>query len=139
MIQAKDEMSKVFRDAWLADPLSAGLPVLYPDVADDPPDAGSWARVTVRHSNGGQATLTGALGKRRYRYVGFIAVQIFVERADGEVSIDALAMIVKNAFEGVTTSPGRVAFYRVRVNEVGQSGVWLQTNVLADFEYDEVR
>ena len=52
---------------------------------------------------------------------------------------DQLATIVKDAFEGVATSPGRVLFRNVRYNEVGQDGQWFQQNVLADFEYDEVR
>ena len=142
MAQAKDEIAGAFRDAWLADPLSAELPVLYLDVADGAPTSGAWARLTVRHSLVGQATLAGDSGTRHYRDTGFVIVQLFAERHDpagAETTLDALVTIAKNAFRGLTTSPGRVAFHRVRVNEVGVSGVWLQTNVLADFEYDEVR
>lgn len=139
---AKNEMAAAFRDAWLADPLSADLPVLYLDVADKPPTSGAWARFTVRHSLGGQATLAGDSGKRRYRHTGFVVVQVFVERHDragAETTMDALLSIAKAAFQGTRTTPGGVVFYRARVNEVGVSGVWLQNNVLADFEYDEVR
>lgn len=142
LAQAKNEIAGAFRDAWIADPLSADLPVLYLDVADAPPTSGAWARLTVRHGPGGQATLAGDAGTRHYRRTGFVTVQVFVERHDragAETTMDALVPIAVHAFEGITTSPGRVAFHRVRVNEVGVSGVWLQTNVLADFEYDEVR
>ena len=142
MAQAKDEIAGAFRDQWISDPLSSELPVLYLDVGDKPPTSGDWARLTIRHSLGGQATLAGDAGTRHYRHTGFVTVQVFVERHDragAETTLDALVSIAKHAFQGKTTAPGRVAFHRVRVNEVGVSGVWLQTNVLADFEYDEVR
>jgi len=142
MAQAKDEIAGALRTAWLAAAASAEVPVLYLDVAGDPPTSGSWARLTIRHSLGGQATLAGDSGKRHYRHVGFVTVQVFVERHDprgAETTMDALVTVAKHAFEGITTEPGRVTFSRARVNEVGVSGVWLQTNVLADFSYDEVR
>lgn len=139
LTQARDEMLAVFRTAWLADSVSSSLPVLYPDTADDLPDSGAWARVTVTHGTGGQVTLAGDSGQRRYRHTGFITVELYTPRGDGLVLNDQLATIVKHAFEGVTTSPGHVTFYRVRVREVGSDGQWFHTNVLADFEYDEVR
>jgi hypothetical protein len=66
-------------------------------------------------------------------------VQIFTFYGKGGSLSDDLATIAKNAFEGVTTSPGRVIFRDVRSQEIGQEGQWFQTNVLADFEYDEIR
>lgn len=140
LTQARDEMLAVFRESWLADPASAQLPVLYPDTKSVPPTTGKgWVRVMVQHGSGGQATLSNAAGRRRFRHTGIVFVQIFTDRGDGMVLADQLASVAKNAFEGVTTDPGRVTFYRVRVREVGPDGQWFQTNVLADFEYDEVK
>lgn len=139
LTQARDEMLAAFRTAWLANSASDQLPVLYPDTADDPPDSGAWARVTVTHGAGGQATLAGDSGQRRYRHTGFVTVELYTPRGDGLVLSDQLVTITKQAFEGVTTSPGHVTFYRVRVREVGPDGQWFHQNVLADFEYDEVR
>jgi hypothetical protein len=133
-------MLAVFREAWLADPASAQLPVLYPDTKSLPPTTGAgWARISVQHGSGGQATLSNESGRKRYRRTGIVFVQIFTDRGDGMVLADELATITKNAFEGVATNPGRVTFYRVRVREVGPDGQWFQTNVLADFDYDEVK
>ena len=137
--QARDEMLGVFREAWVASSASQQLPVMWPDVDDDLPTEGAWARVSINHGTGGQATLSGDTGKRRYRHTGFIVVQLFTTRGDGLVLNGQLCTIVKQAFEGVTTCPGQVTFYRVRVREIGPDGQWFQTNVLADFEYDEVR
>lgn len=137
--QARDEMLTTFRTAWTAGPPSSTLPVLYPDVSQEVPSSGAWARVTVKHSYGEQATLSGETGQRRFRHTGIVTVQIFTPTGDGQVLSDQLVAIAKGAFEGVTTSPGRVMFRNVRVNEVGQQGQWFQVNVLADFEYDEVK
>ena len=139
LTQARDEMFKAFRDAWIADSASQQLPVLYPDTSDDPPKEGAWARVSINHGSSGQATLAGDSGQKRYRHTGFITVELYTPRGDGLVLNGELSIIVKHAFEGVATSPGHVTFYRVRVREVGPDGQWFHTNVLADFEYDEVR
>jgi len=136
--QARDEILAKFHATWDVTGASADVPVLYSDVAQDVPDRGSWARITVRHNQGYQATLSGTIGSRRFRREGIVTVQIFTPFADGGVDNDALATIAQQAFEGEVTSPGRVIFRRVRINEVGQSGQWFQTNVLADFEYDHI-
>jgi len=138
--EARDEMFAVFRTAWLGDPASASVPVMWPDVAaQKPPTSGAWARVTVQHNTGRQATLSNGVGQRRFRRTGVVTVQVFAPTGDGQEFSDQLATIAKNAFEGVTTSPGRVMFRDVRLREVGQDGNFYQVNVLADFEYDEVR
>ena len=136
--QARDEILAKFHATWDADELSANVPVLYSDVAQDVPASGSWVRVTVRHTQGDQATLSNGIGERRFRHEGSVFVQIFTPFNDGMEDSDDLAMIAKQAFEGEVTSPGRVIFRRVRINEVGQSGQWFQTNVLAGFEYDHI-
>lgn len=138
--QARNEMHALFKAAWEAEEISRDLPVLYGDVPGLlPPSEGNWARITVQHQEGFQATLSGATGNRRFRRLGVVTVQVFTEFGDGQVDADALGIITKNTFEGEVTSPGRVIFRNVRLNEVGQDGQWFQTNVLADFEYDEVR
>ncbi len=137
--QARDEMLGTFLTAWLADSGSQNVPVLYADTSQELPDSGHWARVTIRHAFGEQATLCCDTGAHRYRHFGTVTVQLFTVTGDGLEVSDELALVAKNAFEGVTTSPGQVIFRRVRVNEVGQDGQWFQVNVLTDFEYDEVK
>lgn len=138
--QARDEMLGTLRTAWQASTISAELPLLYPDTADDtPPTSGAWGRVNVQHGSRGQATLSNESGRRRYRATGFITVQLFTPRGRGLTLTDQLIGVVLDAFDGVTTSPGHVTFARGRVREVGPDGQWFQTNVLVDFEYDEVK
>jgi hypothetical protein len=140
LTQARDEIHGQFRTAWIAAGYGTSVPVIYRDAPGlSPPTSGSWARVTVQHQEGFQATLGGTDGTSRYRRLGVVTVQIFTDYGEGNVDGDTLATVAKNAFEGAVTSPGGVIFRNVRTPEIGQSGQWFQTNVLADFEYDEVR
>lgn len=136
MSQARDEVYAKFAAAWAA----TELPILYPDTKAEPiPATGAWCRITVSHNTSRHATLGGETGNRRFRRFGIVTVQIFTEYGDGQVTADRLATIARDAFEGEVTSPGRVIFRNVRVVDVGQDGPWTQTNVLAEFEYDEIR
>ena len=137
--QARNEIISTFKTAWDAGAESTGLNVLYWDTEGEVPDSGAYARVTVRHATGEQTTVGSAAGKRRYERAGTVTVQIFTEHNEGGTLSDKLVNIIENAFRGVTTSPGRVIFRRVRTNEIGQDSQWFQVNVLADFEYDEIR
>lgn len=136
--QARDEILAKFHETWDADEASASVPVLYGDRSQSVPSEGAWVRIIVRHAAGSQVTLSNEEGSRRFRYTGTVFVQVFTPHADGMVDSDDLATIAMRAFEGEVTSPGRVIFRQVRLNEIGQEGQWFQTNVLADFEYDYI-
>ena len=85
-----------------------------------------------------QATLSGPIGRRRFRRFGVLIVQLLVPSGRGLSGGTDYAKLIQDAYEGVT-SPGGVIFRNVRVNEIGQSGSFYQTNVSADFEYDEIK
>lgn len=104
--------------------------------SDDSP-AKPWARVVLRHLQGEQGTLAGALGRQRYDRRGLLTVQWFGVTGRGLDEIDAQVRIIENTVQGRTTLGG-VWFRNVRSQEIGEDGPWFQTNVLAEFEYDEV-
>lgn len=144
LTQARDEITALFKAAWDAAPPSQGLTVLYDDVESDPPTsvAAAWARHSVRHNpvQPGQVTLgRGPDGRRRYRRSGLVLIQLFTPPGDGLSLSDQLATIARSAYQGVATTPGNVIFRAVSVSEVGKDvGGWFQTNVTAEFEYDEI-
>ena len=148
---ARAEIYALFQTAWLADALSDGVPVLYegkkatvPIDAEsgEPVDAPTWARVSLRHNTdetGGQdGAIAGADSTRTYDREGVAFVQIFTTPGKGLRLADNLGSIAQKAFQGKQTSPGGIWFRRVRVVEVGESGDWFQTNVVAEFVYQEV-
>ena len=136
---ARDEIYTLLQDEWDGDVVSSPLPLVYWDVSQDIPETASpWARATLQHFTGGQASLAGDVGQVKFQRDGTLTVQIFTPAGEGLSTADALVMIVMRAFEGRAT-PSGVWFRSVRINEVGINGSWFQTNVLADFTYDEVK
>jgi len=133
--EARDEIFALFKTAWD----TTGYPAHYQDVRkqrakDDDP----WAVVTLQHSAGFQATLSGAQGARTFARLGFVTVQIFTPNGKGLQEAYDLSKVVSDAFEGAST-PGGVWFRNVRLNEVGRDGKFHQINVVAEFRYDEVK
>ncbi len=134
------EILGLFRTAWLA----AGQVdnrVKYDNVGKSttPPTGNTpWARVVLRHTASEQATLSGVVGTRRFDRRGILTIQIFVPPGKGLAEIVDLPKILQDAYEGVRTTNG--AWFRdVVVNEVGSDGDFFQTNVVALFEYDEIK
>lgn len=105
----------------------------------DDPTADPWARVSIRHASGQQATLADSTSKRLFRNYGAVTVQCFAPMRDnrGAPVARQLAEVVKAAFEGARTT--NVWFQSVWFNEIGREGLFFQLNVVANFEWDEAR
>jgi hypothetical protein len=141
---AYDEMLAAFKTAWDA---GAGAfnngtvpEVRYDGVGKQGPPDGEdpWARVTIRHVTGGQATLLGDAQVTRFRNSGIITVQVFYPLSRGGLaSARSLAKVARSAYIGTSTA-SNIWFRNVRIVEVGPDGPWYNVNVLADFEYDEL-
>lgn len=144
--EARDAILGLVRTAWLADPTSASLPLLYADAGrEDPPgddasgNPGAWARLSVQHTPGasGQASL-GTVGNRLFDRVGVFTAQIFTAKGTGLVLSDQLSTIVTDALEAGLADKS-VWFKNVSSAEVDQNGAWFQINVTAEFSYREVK
>jgi hypothetical protein len=133
---ARDEVLTLFKTAW--DAGAPTVPLRYWDKKSAIPGTSNdaWADIQMQWTGGEQRGF--GLGTRRYNREGIVTVKIFTPFGDGLIQADSLTKIAADAFEGVDT-PNGVWFRRVRVNHVGQRGEWYQTNVLADFFYDEVK
>lgn len=132
--EAVDAIGKVFKDAWD----TTGGAAVYDDLPGSVPsdDSTLWARLTIRHTDGGQASLAGDSGARRWRKEGIVTVQVFSPMGDGVQAGRNAAATVVNAFQDAKLA---VWFRNTRMNEVGASGAFFQTNVSTTFSYDEVR
>lgn len=98
----------------------------------------AWARIVVRHSSVGPGTL-GGLGQRRITRYGIIYVQVFAPFRDGEgfTTVQRLAQVARDAYEAQRTPT--VWFGACRLNEQGRDGPWIQINLAADFQWEEVK
>ncbi len=134
--EARDQILGVFKAAWDTTEYAA----IYPDVPDEVPqgeEGEAWARASVIHANGHQASLAGENGARRWQRDGIVTIQIFARVGDGLTKAYELAQLVSDAFQDAKNLG--VWFRNVRIKEVGNSGAFEQINVLANFTYDQVR
>lgn len=104
----------------------------------DTKTADAWARVTVRHNDGGQETL-GRSGNRRFARRGSLFVQVFVKTNIGTDTLHGHAAAARDIFEGTRIAGTTVRFLDVIARETGPSGKWYQATVEAAFEYDEIK
>lgn len=132
--QANDNILALLKAAW--DP--TGHEMFYDDIREQREmDQTPWAQVVVRHAAGQQDTL-GGIGNRSFLRLGVVIVTINTPSGSGLSTAYALAKVVADAYEGVS-SPNGVWFRNVRINELGRDGTFYRTNVLIDFEYSEMK
>lgn len=132
--QANDDILALLKAAW--DP--TGHEMFYDDIREQrETDQTPWAQVVVRHAAGQQDTL-GGVGNRSFLRLGVVIVTINTPSGSGLSTAYALAKVVADAYEGVS-SPNGVWFRNVRINELGRDGTFYRTNVLIDFEYGEMK
>lgn len=137
---AKAEMVSVFLEVWKP----TGFEVRYDDVATPagspsiPTGNNPWARVTIRHEDGGTTSLAGTTGKRRYNALGYIVVQLFAPSGSGHAVLYDLADSLLDAY--VKLRPHNcVAYMRQRIKEVPSAGASAQVNFITDFSYETAR
>lgn len=141
---ARDEILGLFATKWNADtPAVTGTvpPVEWAgvDSGEPPPTNAPWARAIVRHGTSRQVTF-GPVGSRRFTRRGMVTIQMFTPLSSGGgLSIaEKCAIIARDAFEGRGTASG-IWFRNVAIREIGPDGTQYQVNVVAEFEYDELR
>jgi hypothetical protein len=137
---AEDAILTLFKTAW--DQVSPPVPAVYDNVAQEAPRAGTtWVRVQIKHNPGagGQTTIGGAPGAKRFTRYGHVVCELFVPTGKGKSAYTNLTDTLLAIFEGKTASFGGAFFYNVRPSEVGQDCDWFQVNVLAEFQWDQIR
>ncbi|MCK5131700.1 MAG: hypothetical protein KAR40_06055 [Candidatus Sabulitectum sp.] len=137
--QAIAETFALFKAAW--DTTSHADLVKYPNVSNDkvPPSAEvPWCRVNWNDNNKEQATLSGAVGSRRFTSYGILVVQVFVPDGKGLIGDIDYPKLISDAYEGKRTTSG-IWFKNVTIKGIGSDGSFYQTNVIAEFEYDEIK
>ena len=142
--EARDSIFAQFRSYW--DQAAYGVLGLIPTVlwqgqenSSPPSNQEPYARATVLHTAGRQATLAGP-GGARWERRGVCLIQCFgpVQGGKGLTLAERMATVAKDAFEGKSTPEG-VWFRNCRQIDIGSADGWFQINVAADFQYDEVK
>lgn len=116
--------------------ITPGFSVVYEDTSGKPTDP-QWARVSVRHTSGNQATLSSPTGVRRYRRTGILVVELYTPSGKGTTLSDQTSTTIENGFLSWSTPDG-LWFRNVRTEEAGNEGQWYHANVIIEFEYDTI-
>lgn len=134
--QAMDVICKVLEDKWTL--LGYDLAnIKYNDVPGEKP-AGDvpWARVTVQHATGNQASLAGDDTTRRFKSTGTVTIQVFTPIGDGSLAEYSVGQEVLNAYRKAQNV--NLWFRNQRLREVPSDTMFAQINVLSEFTYDDV-
>lgn len=131
---AVSEMLAIFKTVWD----DTGYTAIYTDVAGSKPTVQEpWARVTVRHALGAQASLSDENGLKVYTQTGTIFIQLFAPQGVGQVTCRDLAQPLLVAYS--KNGGGSVWYRNQRMKEIGSDGAFDNSNVLIDFTYDDLR
>ncbi len=104
------------------------IPVQYDNMDFDPPDS-IWARLAIRL---GASQVTTVVGN--YRVTGILWVQLFSPLGDGLGAVYGQAKVVKDTFD--TKVVCDMKFRAAKVEHIGRTRKWYQTNVSVPFTLD---
>ena len=91
--EARDYIYGIFHAVW-----DSSWPVAWGDLPAAPPSNDTaWARVRLLHTNGGQSTLCGESGSRRFARRGIVTISIFVPVGGGAVGAGGGADLLQGA------------------------------------------
>jgi len=139
---ADREMAEIFRQAW---EIGAGYKCDWPNLkVEDHLADETWARWNLDYLGGGQVSLVGAAGQRKFSKKGLIYINVFTPLGGGLASARDASQIALFAYEGQRT-PSDVWFRDVRIASEGhgqgsgRNKSWWTTLVVADFIYEHLR
>lgn len=129
-----------FRDALFARLLEYTNPnnvfVKWPDQNNQLPNDVTWIRPTINHNSGGQHSLGGPDGQKRWKRSGFVIIQVFSPVAQGRDDGYRVAQDLVNLLQ--SWKHGCIWFRNIAFMEAGADGAFTQTNVSAIFQYDDI-
>lgn len=137
-LEAEDEVFAIFKTIWD----ETGFEARYPDVPGKKPATEEsvdqpWARPTMNHVDGGQSSLAGEVGTRRFTDLAVFTVQVFAPIGDGKTKLRELAQLVKDGLRDAR--PTGVWLRNPRMRDTQGDGAFNQMNVIVDVSYDDVR
>lgn len=131
--QAIEAIYQRFADAW-----TNGIPYHFENEGAE--SAGSWARVSIRHTTSQQLTM-GSAPSRKFERRGVIMVQLWSPIDQGRAAMSALVADARTVFEGRTITAGGSAIncYAAATQESPTDGAWFMCSVVIPIRYIETR
>lgn len=136
------QMARMLKTAW-----DAGLPAIvgyvpeirwpYDEKRELPPLDKYWARFSYTTVRDVPATHRDGSAGKRYLIEGILFVQLFAPMSDALAGkrMEQIIPLVRN----IWLVQSDITFRNVRPNELQQQDKWYRANIVAEFEYFEVR
>lgn len=134
---ARDKILGVFYEQWKVS--NPGGAVDFQDKPFTPPTGKlPWCRVTLRHTGGGQTSLTGPYEqKKRFTNTGTLFLQLMAPVGEGRDRLYDLAQPLVTAYR--TSRLDNVWFRNAQLDDsMSPRGPWAQINVVVNFTYDTI-
>lgn len=106
--------------------------IAWDNVEYNPKPNENWIRVSIQNNISEQVSFGPTV---RIRRSGIVLIQIFVLKNNTTLEVNKITDALVNVFE-VKNCPG-VTFFSPRVNEIGISEGWFQTNISVPFYFDD--
>ena len=133
--EAYDEMTAMMKASWDA----TGYQIFYETVRDEQDTSTDpFVYYSSKLGSAFQAAMGAAAGQRMFRRRGMIIIQLFCRSGKGLSESLQLAKVIADTYEG-KSSPGGVWFKNVTPKDMGRDGIFQQTNIVVEFEYDEIK
>ena len=136
--QARDAIISHFESAWSG--FSYDLDdIKYENKPEDRPDGDDvvWCRFRIEHTFFKKNSLSNPAGLAKYGRDAILTIQLFAPCNDG--LNDEIPQSIVDIFEaGVATLPG-IWFRDTTAKEIGTDGIWYQTNITANVQYDQIK
>lgn len=126
--QAQATIEQMLADAW-----QDLTPIAHENDGFDPRNVAEWIRITVKESDGKQASCGSV--NRLFRYPGVVFIQIFTEAGKGSGRALELADLITPIFRSVIQD--NIHFGVPVATRVGPSESWYQVNVDCNFYREE--
>jgi len=109
------------------------------DTNEPPSSQLPYTFTSINTAGEGQASLSDAIGKTKWKSEGTLKVQCFAPLDKGSIDAAmAIALALKRHFRKLAT-PGGVWFRNASVEEGGRDAAWYQVNFKVTFSFDELQ
>jgi hypothetical protein len=141
--EARDAVLELIYNGIKADAYTGDLKIIFDDDDNDdstgtnlPKSDESWLEIYMRHNAGGQSTLQGASGSRRFQRDGVIAINVYTPRGNNLKASDDISEIICSILENSNIP---IWFRNTISSEIGNFRSWYLTSITSEFTYDQIR
>jgi len=137
--EAYDTILTKFSNGWVSSGYVVGN-LRFDDSKGNLPDSDqTWARVNYKNIDSQKRSLSGFVNGASYVRSSLLTAQLFVPSGTGKRNSNKIGQEMLDLFEGGDTSLSAMWFTSIKVNEIGNDGPWLHSNLVVEIKYHQTK